>query len=313
MKKSTVLRIASSPMSFPYFDIDALRAVEPMNVRCKVSMSEPNEQLAEQYGLDKDRVPEIIQAQYMAGRYVRQKIGDKGLTNVAVSEETGLDKTLLSKYIQGERPLSPNVANLVPLCYGVLQEACHKVMMGYVGKIVLPSVYAETARALSQASAEKRAELLRKALVQKKLYENLAPTKYRFAPHRSPATLIRERIYELLYDKGIQGYLLLGKETPYDVRNYLKQFTRDGYEHDNPRLGYLMYIAFETDLALDYFIAEDFTLYTPCFYKEGEELVEIKDRDILQYVGVCAEVPTEQRVKLIGDAMAISLSVSETE
>ena len=69
----------------------------------------------------------------------------------------------------------------------------------------------------------------------------------------------------------------------------------------------LMYLAFETGLALDYFVAEDFTKMVPCFYKSGDEVRELKDQTALNVIGICAALPAEVRSKLIGEVIGAGL------
>ena len=61
-------------------------------------------------------------------------------------------------------------------------------------------------------------------------------------------------------------------------------------------------------MALDYYVAEDFTKYTPCYYRQGEELVQVTDRSILQYIGICSSVNVERRIVLVGEAMGAALT-----
>ena len=307
MKSSIQLKIDTTPLTLPYFDLEEFRAIEPMTARFRASMGEVNEKTAQEYGLDPEHVPEIILAQFQAGRYIAQKLSQMGLSSVRAVEISGIDKTMLSKYLKGKRPFSPSASILAPFCYNVMHESCHKIMFGMEGQIVLPSMYSETAKALSLISPEEKAALLKKAKIQLALYEKQNPNDIKDAPRRDLSVLIGERIYELIYDKGTQGYQLFGAETPYPVRNFLRQFIIEDFKRESPRIGHLMYLALETGLAIDYFLAEDFTRYTSCYYTDGDKTVLIKDRDILQYIGICSSVPVEQRTKLFGDAIGTLL------
>ena len=138
----------------------------------------------------------------------------------------------------------------------------------------------------------------------------LNPQEIQNAPHRDVSVLIGERIYELIYDKGTQGYQLFGQETPYGVRNYLRQFILEDFKRESPRLSLLMYLSFETGLALDYFIAENFAKMVPCFYQEGDEVLELKDRATLNLIGICSALPSETRSKLMGEVIGAGLSLN---
>ena len=220
MKASVMNQIYATPLTYPYFDEQALRAVEPMDVRFRISTLEVTEKIAEEYGFSLDRVPEMLLAQFQAGRHITQKMKSIGLSSVAAAEMSGMNKTMLSKYFQ-----------------------------------------------------------VRKAKTQMALYEKQNPRDIANAPHRDLSEMIGERIFELSDDKGTQSYQLFGQETPYGVRNYIRQFIIEDFKRESPRMSLLMYLAFETGLALDYFVAEDFTKMVPCFYKSGDEVRELKDQD----------------------------------
>ena len=273
MKASVLNQIYATPLTYPYFDEDALRAVEPMDIRFRISTLEVTEKIAKEYGFSLDRVPEMILAQFQAGRHVTQKLKSTGMSSVTASELSGLDKTMLSKYGKGKRPFSPSVTVISPFAYNVMHESCHKLMFG-----------AEMA-----------------------LYEKQNPRDIQNAPHREISEMIGERIFELSNDKGTQSYQLFGEETPYGIRNYIRQFIIEDFKRESPRLSLLMYLAFETGLALDYFIAEDFTKMVPCFYQAGDEIIELKDRTALSVIGICAALPVETRSKLIGEVIGAGL------
>ena len=291
MKASVMNQIYATPLTYPYFDEQALRAVEPMDVRFRISTLEVTEKIAEEYGFSLDRVPEMLLAQFQAGRHITQKMKSIGLSSVAAAEMSGMNKTMLSKYFQ----------------YNVMHESCHKLMFGAEGEIMLPSVYAEMARAMAKIPAEEKEALLRKAKTQMALYEKQNPRDIANAPHRDLSEMIGERIFELSDDKGTQSYQLFGQETPYGVRNYIRQFIIEDFKRESPRMSLLMYLAFETGLALDYFVAEDFTKMVPCFYKSGDEVRELKDQTALNVIGICAALPAEVRSKLIGEVIGAGL------
>jgi len=307
MKASVMNQIYATPLTYPYFDEQALRAVEPMDVRFRISTLEVTEKIAEEYGFSLDRVPEMLLAQFQAGRHITQKMKSIGLSSVAAAEMSGMNKTMLSKYFQGKRPFSPSAAVITPFAYNVMHESCHKLMFGAEGEIMLPSVYAEMARAMAKIPAEEKEALLRKAKTQMALYEKQNPRDIANAPHRDLSEMIGERIFELSDDKGTQSYQLFGQETPYGVRNYIRQFIIEDFKRESPRMSLLMYLAFETGLALDYFVAEDFTKMVPCFYKSGDEVRELKDQTTLKVIGICAALPAEVRCKLIGEVIGAGL------
>lgn len=309
MKESVLKQIYATPLSYPYFDEQALQAIEPLDIRFKVSTMEVTDKIATEYGFSKDRVPEMILAQFQAARHVAQKLKKPHGSSAYASKLSGMDNTLLSKYMKGERPFSPNAAVVTPFAYNVMEESCHKLMFGSEGRITLPSIYAEMARAMAVISEEEKKTLLRKAKMQMKRFEQQNPKEIPNAPHREISTLFRERILELTYDKGTQAYQLFGKDTPYVLRHYISQYVVEDYMRASPRMTNLLFLSFETGLALDYFIAEEFTKMVPCFYQAGDEIVELKDQTALNIIGTCAALPVEVRSTLIGEVIGAGLGV----
>jgi len=307
VKASIANVIATTPLRLPYFDLEAYKSIEPLEARYRASVSEIDSKSAEKYGIDPEHVPEIVLAQFQAGLYVSQKLKEKGIGHVEAAQLSGIDKTTLSKACTGKRPFSPTAAMLTPFCYNVMQESCHKVMFGRPGTILLPSTYSETARFMHSLSETEKKSLLNKAKVQYALLEKQNPGTVRNEPKRNQVVITGERLHELFFDKGVQAYQFFGPDTPYIVRNSIRQFVVDEYLTTTPRIGFLMFMALETGLALDYFIAEDFTKYTDCYYKEGNETFLIKDGYILGFIGICASLPPEPRQKLIGEAIGTSL------
>ena len=308
MKTSLKNSIRSAPLTFPYYDEKELQHIEPMDLRYKVAMFEVTNMIAEHYGISLDRIPEIVLAQYQAGRYVADKMKAYGITKAEASEKSGIDVTSLSKALSGKRPFSPSAAHLVPFCYNVMHESCHKVMFGEEGSILLPSPYTQVVKALLNLDDADRAQLLKKAKLQYALFEQQNPGSIPNAPRRKQSVIISERIHEFIYDKGLQGYQFFGPDTPYQIRGTLKQFLVEDCQKASPRIGFLMYLAFETGTALDYFISEDFTKYTRCFIYDGEGEKEITDTDVLAYLGICSSMPSERRQSLMGEAIGGSMS-----
>ena len=312
MKTNVINRILEKPLTFPYFDSNKLREIQPMDLRYKLAMYEVTDSVINEHGVDEERIPEILLAQYQAGRYIAQKLKNQGITNVVAAEKSGMDVTTLSKALSGRRPFSPNAGHLIPLCCNVLHESCHKIMFGEEGRIKLPSPYAQVAKAMMDLEDSEKKKLLSKAKIQYALFAKMHPCGIPNGYRREQSRVISERIHELLYDKGRQGYQFFGPDTPYQIRAVLKQYLLETSMKATPRIGFLMYLSFETELALDYFISEDFTKYTSCYYyaDDGTTEIEIDDSEVRSYIGICASLPPEQRQLLMGEAIGINLGKS---
>lgn len=313
MEKKQLLGMISSPLTMPYFDFDAFHGIEPAEARYAAAVAELDPAEASAFGLPLDHVPAIVLAQYQAGKYLAMRLKEIGISQVEVAEKTGICKTMISKYVKGQRPFSPNGEHLTPLCYSILGESCHKVMFGIKGQIYLPNPYSAAAQALHKLSKGERERLYHLANTQLTLYHNQNPAVIQYAPHRGISDVIGGRIRELIYDKGATGFELLGKDTPYQIRAFLRQFYFEAAKKEHPRLGLLMYLALETGQALDYFIAEDFTRFSDCYYSDGNSWIKIEDVTILRFIGICAAVTPEQRAKLLGTAIGTALGLDFPE
>lgn len=187
-----------------------------------------------------------------------------------------------------------------------------EAMFGEEGRIKLPSPYAQVAKAMMDLEDSEKKRLLSKAKIQYALFAKMHPCDIPNGYRREQSRVISERIHELLYDKGRQGYQFFGPDTPYQIRAVLKQYLLETSMKATPRIGFLMYLSFETELALDYFISEDFTKYTSCYYytDDGTTEIEIDDSEVRSYIGICASLPPEQRQLLMGEAIGINLGKS---
>lgn len=323
-------------LRFPYFDKAELQTVADPVDRYRIATIGVDEALAEKYHLDMNRQPDLIASQLMAGMYVRERMKAKQIRAAQATELSGINKTLLSKILNGARPFSIIPSVLTPFCYNVLLESCHKVMFGEEGRIDLPVPYSLTAKAMLGLDEPAREFLLgyaqKKAEAFDRQYresmnaaetdidteadagkneqdkkQNLKPIQN--APRRDQLIIIRERIQTFLDDTGRRTVQVLGTDTPMVIRNIMRRLMLDTSENPTPRATFLMYLSLDTGLALDYFIAEDFTKYVPCFYTDENGVrTELKDRRVLRYIGICATLPPESREQLMGKAIGAELA-----
>jgi len=333
-------RINALDLCFPYIDKAELMSITNLTDRYHAATAGLDAETAEKYGLDASRLPDLMICQFMAGKYVKESLKELGRSANAACELSGMDKTLLSKYMSGNRPLSITPSVLTPFCYNALQESCHKVMFGEEGRIDLPVPYSLTAKSLLSLDAGERATVLRygkkkaelfdwqfRQLMESKNPDSMTETGgsktegnknkrgmqyYPNAPRREQFIIIRERIQMVLDDTGRRPVHILGSETPHLVRKTIRQYLMEAYEKALPRTSFLMYLSLELGLALDYFIAEDFTKFVPCFYTDDNgKQVELKDKDVLQYIGTCAAVPPEFRAQMMGRAIGTAMGSEE--
>ena len=56
MKASIANVIATTPLRFPYFDLEAYKSIEPLEARYRASVSEIDSKSAEKYGIDPEHL-----------------------------------------------------------------------------------------------------------------------------------------------------------------------------------------------------------------------------------------------------------------
>lgn len=290
-------KMLAEPLTYPYANFDAMKNRSPLEVRYTTSMDILKADDLESIGLSRDHLPEILLARWKAGKYIINQFTEKGISYMDVSEMCKVSPSLISKIAKGDRPLAFEASALVPLCLNVLYESCNKVMFGYDGEIVLPGIYSQIAKLFSRCSEKDRKEILNRSNAIRKRFDLLSPAVNGAGMHRDPDELIRTRLWDLSYASGANVLDFFSEKQPRRIHNNIRAYFENA-EAYRPRMSFTMFLAIETGYALDYFIVEDFTLHTPCFYMDGDEKVEIKDRDMLQFIGNVFAVDKETSVKM---------------
>ena len=72
----------------------------------------------------------------------------------------------------------------------------------------------------------------------------------------------------------------------------------------SPQLSSVLFIAMQTGMGLDFFICRDFTQFTRCFFRDGQALTEIRDRDALRFIAAIFTVYEESRAKIAAPVVA---------
>lgn len=299
-------KIISTPVSFPYVDFSVLRSILAIEERYNVAMNILSEEQLEVIGLDSDHVPDLLLCRWQAAKYIIETLKEKKISFVRAAEVCNLDKSYFSKYKKGERPLAIEAPALVPLCLNVLGESCNKVMFGEEGKVVLPGIYSLIARQFVSLPEDEQKELLEMSKSARSDFYAKNPAMFGTGMHRNPDELIRERLTELAYAEGKNSETFFGQNPPM----YLWKASKAYFENKprySPRMAFIIFLAFETGYALDYFIVEDFTSLVPCYYREWDDYVKINDPITLRFIGNLMAVDRETSVKMAAPVIARAL------
>lgn len=285
------------PVSFPYVDFTAIRKVTPLIARYNASMNVLTEEDLLEIGLEADHLPDLLLCRWVAAKYVAEAIKEKGSSYVDAALICQVDKTRFTRFKRGDRPIDLEAEAFVPLCRNVLHESCNKVMFGEPGKVLLPGVYSEILKEFTTLAEEDQKSIVEASDEARKRFELMNPTVAGTGLHRHPDDLIRERLWQLAYASGRNVENFFGEKQARRIRNNIKSYFENNPLY-RPKMSFTVFLAFETGYALDYFIAEDFASYVPCFYKDGDTEVEITNRLAIRFISNIFAVDEATSIKM---------------
>ena len=268
-------RIKRLPLTFPYADFDALHNIEPAAARSLAAVDQLSERAAVKYGLDRDRLPEMVVARWQAAKYVTQEMTTREIGKQYASTLSGLDLSLFNRYENLERPFTPGGKVMTSFCHDVLHESCHKVMFGEESEIKLFAAYSAIAEQLPELS---EAEL-----------EQLIDAGKKLAKEQGDVGIIpltQSRIKDLCLERGCRYINFFGEGTTG------RQVSRlcAAFNPTNPselKVPSLMYMSFESGYALDFFLSLDCLRYTKTLYldkdKEYQEVTNQRVKNVLRF------------------------------
>ena len=288
MTDEMLARIKNAPMRFPYADYSKLREITPVDARFAAGSDQLTEEEAEKFGLDVNRIPELVLARWKASEYVTMVMKKRRITQLEATAASGIDPTLFSKYAAMVRPFTPLPQNLTPFCYKVMEESCHKVMFGEPGEIVISSFYATIAKNLLRATEKAKKDLLAEGY--RILREN--------PDEPEQIDIIQERISEYCYEKGRRFSQFFGEKPQRQLENRF-YFIFDQKDPRVPKIPLLMFLSSESGQALDFFISPDCIKWVPtCYYDEGKK-VALTDETTRAIINLCYSMAKENKRKYL--------------
>lgn len=287
--------------SGPYADYDALWKRGDVKERFFSSgyILESEENLA--MGLEADHLPEITLARWTAARHVTERLRELGITAQECSERTSLQKSTISRFATGQRALTMEPEQVIPLCYLVLRESVNRVYFGFDGQIVLPGIYSGVMKRFCALPSEARQRLVQGAESLKEEWLRHNPAVHGIGQHMDVRKLVCKRMQELHRDSGRTVMeFLRGEKTPAFLRANMRYYFEESVQNSSPfpKLPFLAFVALELKMPLDYFLAEDFTPYAPCCYKDGDKVFPITDPLALRFLGAIYSVDDDTSAKM---------------
>ena len=284
-------RIKRLPLTFPYADYDALRKIEPAAARSLAAVDQLPERAAQKYGLDRDRLPAMVVARWQAAKYVTQEMTTREIGKQHASTLSGLDLSLFSRYENLERPFTPGGKVMTSFCHDVFHESCHKVMFGEESEIKLFAVYNAIAEHLPELTDAELAQLIDagKKLAKEQGDVELIP-------------LTQSRTKDLCLERGCRYINFFGEDTTGRLISRLCA----AFNPTNPselKVPFLMYMAFESGYALDFFLSLDCLRYTKTLYlnkdNEYQEVTDQRVKQVLRYCYILQNEYNKQYLKMV--------------
>ena len=293
--------------TMPYDNFDEVREHKYLNRRFVLADDHVPSATENGYVIPDGYIAPLVFATWAAAQYITIQMKKKGITRKFASEQSGIDISLFSRYQNYNRPFTPTAANLTCFCQNVLHESCHKVMFGEEGKIILPHVYSAIFSELDRIPGRIMNNILAIARKANQEYEAEYPTELPNGPRRSQADMVRERMEDIASDLGRSNMKIFSdeySEEPMNKRLYAilsTVFTDNEEIRRTSTLSTLMYFAFESGYALDYFVSENFAKYCPVFIWNGDKTVQVTDPRVLEIIGIVFEVDRARRIRILED------------
>ena len=295
----------------PYADYASVRNVKSLNHRFLLADGHEPSATEKGFTIPDDYIAPLVFAPWAAGQYSTIQMKKNGISSERASEQSGIDSSLFSRYQNYNRPFTPEPGNLSCFCQNVLHESCHKVMFGEEGKIILPHVYSAIFSELDRIPGRIMNNILAIARKADQEYEAEYPTELPNGPRRSQADMVRERMEDLAVDLGRPCMNIFKKDgDKQEVMNkrlyaiLFSIFTDNKEKRSESTLSTLMYFAFESEYALDYFVSENFAKYCPIYIWKGSKTVQVTDPRVLEIIGIAFKIDKKRRVELLSDIMA---------
>ena len=292
--------------TMPYDNFDEVRKNKYLNRRFVLADDHVPSATENGYVIPDGYIAPLVFATWAAAQYITIQMKKKGITRKFASEQSGIDISLFSRYQNYNRPFTPTAANLTCFCQNVLHESCHKVMFGEEGKIILPHVYSAIFSELDRIPGRIMNNILAIARKADQEYEAEYPTELPNGPRRSQADMVRERMEDLAVDLGRPCMNIFKKDgDKQEVMNkrlyaiLFSIFTDNKEKRSESTLSTLMYFAFESGYALDYFVSENFAKYCPVFIWNGDKTVQVTDPRVLEIIGIVFEVDRARRIRIL--------------
>lgn len=298
-----------------FADYEAAKKITPIEARYRVVLDIlPEEELA-QYGLPSDYLPPLLLAKWQSAKYICKRIEKIGMTKQDVAMCTGIDQTTLSKYASGTRAAGLESQNLLPLSYNIFHESCHKVVFGENGRIVLPGMFSVAAEDFEQLSTTQQEEILTAAHTMEMRFNAKNPADSISGLRHAPFALAKDRLWIIAAASGRGIDNFFGEPTVKRLRNLIRIYFED-LDLYVPSTSALVFIAFETGMALDYFISENFVKYVDCYYNVTSDCEEaessapklITQNDTKELIRILFLLDEEDRLALAAKVVSMRLS-----
>lgn len=293
------IRSMPIPEKGPYVDLTEWRKIPALYDRFRVGFAILAEEELEELGLPRDHIPEFLICRYFAARHLTNKLQDDGFEFASLARGLGIDKTILSQYNSGARPLSLSVENLCKLAYTRAGEGLQRIMFGETDAVaVLPGFYSALLEQFCQMPTSKRIEISHRAVE----YCNEQNTNCCLP---GIMATVKERCFMLKDARGIKLKEMFDEKPFYRLyQEFELGVLRDMWDKYPLSLEILMLISLELDMPIDYFVAPNFAKYVIPGYKTQDGYVAVDSEDARRFVGALMSANEDNRAKIAAPVVA---------
>ena len=214
-----------------------------------------------------------------------------GICKSELADRLQVSSSDISRITTKSFHLSPR--KLICLCAEILQVSCHEFLFGDNGTSILPVALACVCKTVENWSDYLLDECLKKLQYIKKTNTDCCGP---YIPELED--ILSERIEEAAADQYCTPEDYLSEEACSYARVSMRNYV-DGYV-TTLQTSTIMYIAFLTSNTFDYYVVPDYTAAGPIGYLEGDKVITVTNRLIVQIISTLLQMPPYLRANCIG-------------
>ena len=305
-KNQMVEKMMQAPIEFPYVNWDTVNKFSKVSDRYRISTSILDDKTAAEYALPVDHEPEILLARARASKYVDAKLRSGYAALIEVAAICKISPAAVTHF--SSRLLALPNESLVPLCYLVLEESCHKVLFGEEKEMHLTGLFAEAMRQFESLPARDQNKINLFVQDVYEEYQKNNPVQYGSVYRRKPSDVTKDRLIEMSNSTlGGSPFAILQRNSGTMLMRYLYG-AYEPCEAANS-INFYMFLCNELHVPFDYLVAEEYPKYTKCFYTSQKgRRKPIKEPISIDFLTAISAVDNKTRASMLAPLFATTIS-----